>query len=183
MFAVGLRGEAPRLLIEGSDVTTVFAQVRANEVVIEDAAIGDFVISGDGSTLEARVIPIEEARAAAMVAVSTHFNVVLAQGCMTPKGRADCDDKAQQRITSAVLLSDKAAQLGLPEAATPWTMFDGSVEPHSRAELVALGLAIGAQMQACFARKQQLQALIGAAADRAALAAIDIEAGWPGQEG
>lgn len=183
MFAIGQRGEPPRLFVEGADATTVFAQVRADEVVIEDAEIGDFVISADGNALEPRTIPVAEARAAALLAVSNRFNAVLALGCMTPKGRADCDDKAQQRITSAVLLADKAAELGVPEAATPWTMFDGSVEPHSRVELVALGLAIGAQMQACFARKQQLQAAISAAADHAALAAIDIEAGWPGQEG
>ena len=47
------------------------------------------------------------------------------------------------------------------------------------AEIVAYGMAIGVHVQACFDREKALAAEIQAAADHAALDAIDITAGWP----
>jgi hypothetical protein len=45
--------------------------------------------------------------------------------------------------------------------------------------LVAIGDAVEAHVQDCFLREREICALIAAAADAAALAAIDIESGWP----
>lgn len=46
-------------------------------------------------------------------------------------------------------------------------------------QIVAYGLAIGVHLQACFDREKALAADIQAAADHAALDAIDITADWP----
>jgi hypothetical protein len=46
--------------------------------------------------------------------------------------------------------------------------------------LEAVGKAIGAHVQACFSRSKQLCEAAMAAADAEELAAVDIEAGWPG---
>lgn len=46
-------------------------------------------------------------------------------------------------------------------------------------QIVAYGMAIGAHVQACFDQEAALASLILAAEDEAALAAIDINGGWP----
>jgi hypothetical protein len=47
------------------------------------------------------------------------------------------------------------------------------------ATLIAVAQAVRALVQSCFDREATLSAAISAAADAAALAAIDIEIGWP----
>ncbi len=53
-----------------------------------------------------------------------------------------------------------------------WVTFD-------RATAVALGVAVGRHVQECFSRQRVLAGLIDAAESFAALAAIDVYAGWP----
>ncbi|QCI92609.1 hypothetical protein [Novosphingobium sp. EMRT-2] len=57
-------------------------------------------------------------------------------------------------------------------------MFDKSKVPHNRAQLVALGLAIGDAFRTAFNHKQDLEELVKAATNQADLDAIDIEDGW-----
>lgn len=179
-IVIGQPGQPPRLLIPADEAERWDSRnVMEGEVVLECEAPGDFVIAADGSGLEPRAWPLTLLKEQAAGAISAKFRAVMAAGCNTPKGRADCDDVAQQRVTSAVLMADKADAMGLPDTPVPWTMFDKSVQPHNRADLALLGLAIGAQMQAAFARKQQLEAAVESAADPAALAAIAIDDGWP----
>ncbi|QCI92606.1 hypothetical protein [Novosphingobium sp. EMRT-2] len=52
---------------------------------------------------------LELAKEMALGRVSTQFRIELAKGCPTPLGWADCDEQAQQRITTALLLSDCVA--------------------------------------------------------------------------
>lgn len=177
---IGLPGSPPRLLIPADEAERWDSRnVLEGEVVLECEAPGDFVIKADGSGLEPRTWPLAYLKEQAAAAISSKFRAVMAAGCNTPKGRADCDDVAQQRVTSAVLMADKAEAMGLPDTPVLWTMFDKTVAPHSRADLALLGLAIGAQMQAAFVRKQELEAAVEAASDYAALAAVAIEQGWP----
>lgn len=119
------------------------------------------------------------AKAAAFARVSASFYAVLAQGCASPKGWVDCDDKAQSRVTSAVSLMRETTDLGMAPPPVSWTMYDKAAMPHTLTELVMLGIAIGMRTQVLFAAKQQMEAVIGAATSVAELDAIDIEGGWP----
>jgi hypothetical protein len=60
-----------------------------------------------------------------------------------------------------------------------WKLGDGSFIAIDNATLIAMGDAVEAHVQACFLREKEISTLIAAAADAAALAAIDIESGWP----
>lgn len=54
------------------------------------------------------------------------------------------------------------------------------VTSFRRGKGIAIGDAVTAHIQGCFANEAALTAAILAAGDVAALAAIDIESGWPG---
>jgi hypothetical protein len=67
-----------------------------------------------------------------------------------------------------------------PQFACPaWKLGAGEFISIDNAMLVAIGDAVEAHVQDCFLREREICALIAAAADAAALAAIDIESGWP----
>lgn len=119
-------------------------------------------------------------RAAKLTDISTAFAREVGRGCVSPKGRVDCDDTAQGRIGNVIQLRERAASAGvsIPETVT-WTMLDKSQVGHNDADLVALGLAIGFGFAAKFAHKQALEAAVEMAAAMDDLEAIDIEAGWP----
>lgn len=56
---------------------------------------------------------------------------------------------------------------------------DGGFVMLSAAQMIAIGDAVGTHVQMCFAHEGDLDDAIDAAATPAALAAIDIESGWP----
>lgn len=67
-----------------------------------------------------------------------------------------------------------------PQYACPaWKLGDGAFTSIDNAALVSIGDAVEAHVQACFVREMEIAVLIAAAPDAAALAAIDIESGWP----
>jgi hypothetical protein len=129
----------------------------------------------DGAQL---VSDIALAKAAALERISARFYAALAQGCASPKGWVDCDDKAQARITSAVSLMRELTTLGQAPPALSWTMFDKSPEPHTLADLVQLGIAIGMRTQTLFGVKQELEGAVEAATSIEDLNAIDVEGSW-----
>lgn len=84
------------------------------------------------------------------------------------------DETAQAKLTAAVVASvlDNAYQL-------QWKLADGSFALLDHAALIAAAQGVRAHVQACFDREAALVQQIAAAADRDALAAVDIESGWP----
>lgn len=75
-------------------------------------------------------------------------------------------------------LSQRA--LADPQFACPaWKLGDGSFVSIDNATLIAMGGAVEAHVQACFVREMEIAALIAAASDAEAVAAVDIESGWP----
>lgn len=67
-----------------------------------------------------------------------------------------------------------------PQFACPaWKLGDGEFVSIDNAKLVAIGDAVEAHVQSCFVREKEIAALIADAADATALAAIDLESGWP----
>jgi len=67
-----------------------------------------------------------------------------------------------------------------PQFACPaWKLGDGAFISIDNATLVAIGGVVEAHVQSCFVREKEIAALIAAAPDAAAVAAVDIESGWP----
>ena len=99
-------------------------------------------------------------------------------GCATPKGRVQSDLDSRTKISGAVQGALIQTQLGQPFS-IDWTMEDNSVVAHSGPEMIAMGMAVLTFVDACYARARELRELIDAAADQAALDAINIESGWP----
>jgi hypothetical protein len=84
------------------------------------------------------------------------------------------DETAQAKLTAAVVASvlDNAYQL-------QWKLADGSFALLDHAALIAAAQGVRTHVQACFDSEAALVQQIVAAADRDALAAVDIESGWP----
>lgn len=86
------------------------------------------------------------------------------------------DETSQAKITGAVnLFSHDETLTHIDWEAQPgiWVQLD-------EATMLAIGVAVGRHVQACFSHAKTLSEAITSAEDHAALDAIDIEAGWPG---
>ena len=84
------------------------------------------------------------------------------------------DEKTQSKLTAAVV----ACVLD-NDYAVNWKLADGSFRLFDHATLIAVAQGVRAHVQSCFDREAQLVSAIDGASDSAALAAVDIETGWP----
>jgi hypothetical protein len=84
------------------------------------------------------------------------------------------DENAQAKIIGAVVAALRDANYS-----AQWKMPDGSFATLNHDQIIAIGEAVRAYVQACFDREAALAAQINAAADAAAVAAIEVNAGWP----
>lgn len=92
-------------------------------------------------------------------------------------GRFDSDPPSRVNINGAVTMALLAQMNSQPFAMT-WKLQDNSLAELDAAQMIGVGAAVGQHVAACHAHAQTLGLAIQAAADHAALAAIDIEAGW-----
>lgn len=99
-------------------------------------------------------------------------------GCMTPLGRFDTDADSQRKVNRSVM-SALISQVSGQPFTVDWTMEDNSEVTHDAPAMIAAGVAVDQHGSACHDRCITLKAAIDAAPDMAALAAIDIEEGWP----
>lgn len=84
------------------------------------------------------------------------------------------------RQTCAILTGAYVQAAGNPAFAIKFKSPDGTFTPINATQILAVGDAVTAHVQACFARESDLADAINAAQDFAALAAIDTGSGWPG---
>lgn len=85
------------------------------------------------------------------------------------------DPVSQAKLTGAVTLARSDPELvAFDWEAQPgnWVTLDGS-------SIVAIGIAVGRHVQACFSRARSLAQAIASAETHEALDAIDIRSGWP----
>lgn len=100
------------------------------------------------------------------------------------------DIKSQMLIQGSVQLAQMALADGSPEAldafatslGAGWRAADGTVVATDAAGIVAMAQSLAAHIAACDGVSQGHKTMIGAAADFAELAAIDVSAGYPGAE-
>lgn len=133
-------------------------------------------------TLKARPEPVtlEEMKAAACAQVRDRrwrSHVVVTVGGVDFVS----DDTAATRLTAAITARQAAQALGLEavDATAGWEAKDGTMVPMTLNDLRGLLLAGVARTQAAFDRQAQLTAEIKAAETSEALAAIDLDSGWP----
>lgn len=117
-------------------------------------------------------------RAARKAAAQAAFAARIALGMPWGDATVQIDDASQGRISVAVMM----AQYGLPDGFT-WRMADNSAVPLDAAELVTMARAAGAYVTALRMRYWQIVDAIAAAADAGAVAAVDVDAGWPTASG
>jgi len=139
-----------------------------------DAAIG---WSWDGTRFSPPpdLRTLEEARAEKLAALAARRYAVEIAGTVLDGRRIRTD-----RETRGAMIEALACAAIVGDAwATRWKGDDGAFVTIDGAFLERAVAAAGAHRSACFAREDALTIEILAAPDRAALDAIDIDAGWP----
>ncbi len=86
------------------------------------------------------------------------------------------DRESVSKLTAAYIKAKEAPDFVISN----WKVTEGVFVTLDAATLIAIGDAVTAHVQACFDREAALSAQILAAADTAALAAIDVNEDWPG---
>jgi hypothetical protein len=99
-------------------------------------------------------------------------------GCDAPLGRVDTDPDSQRKIAGAALAALIAHTAGQPFSVT-WTMQDNSNVLHDAPATIAMGVAVGEHVAACHSVGRAMRSLVESTDDAAALASIDVRAGWP----
>jgi hypothetical protein len=139
---------------------------------------------GEGGAIYVRARSADPANALAVAKIAARAAVMIRRdqaewaGCAGPLGRVDTDPDSQRKVGGAVQMAMIAQAAGQPFA-VDWTMQDNSTETHDATAMIGMGLAVGQHVAACHECCLALKAEIDAAADEDALAAIDINAGWP----
>lgn len=118
---------------------------------------------------------LEELKAAALQAVRDRRWQAENAGVTVGGVRIRTDERTQAKVSGALQLME----LNPAIEALDWEATPGVFAALDQSALVAVGLAIGAHVQACFTNSKVLSLAIAAAEDAEALTAINLQAGWP----
>jgi hypothetical protein len=114
-----------------------------------------------------------------LVTIEARRNDAIAAGAVIPGlGTVKTVPESVDNITQAVVGAVLAAVTSQPYTIA-FPFIDGSRPTLSGAQMMAIGKIVGERKNACHSHAATLAAAVGIAADFAALAAIDINAGWP----
>lgn len=178
MYAIGLPGCPARITECEPDRLEV--KVRAGEVAIKVDAFSAGRISIDGATFEPHVPGLAERTAERREQAKRIRRKRIGQGVIVDGiGRVQTDAGPGRDSMAAIeRLAGRAAR-----AAGPWSvdfkLADNSVVPMSAADMLMIAAVVEDHEAACRAACETILALIDAAADEAALDAIDLTAGYP----
>jgi hypothetical protein len=146
-------------------------------------------VDGAAVTLVSNAEALAQAKVDRIAEIRAKREAVISGGVTTPSGVVNSDVLSITRNIPALVQDATIANVALlaldPEAPPPepWsTVFrfaDNSLAPVDAAEMIAIGQAVREHVTASYARGWTLEAAVGAAGTMAALAAIDIDAGWP----
>lgn len=180
MNFIGAPGQPPRLVTYANPPPA--GMVGAGEVVIGAAQIADYVISADGKTLTPAAPTLDQQKAATLAALDVIAQAKLSfwTGGLAPAGGLQVDDISTGRITSwatqALVCKATGAAWGLPY----WIMTDNSHRTFTGPDdFLTFAQAAETYKTAAVLQNSTLKGEINAAPDEAALAAIDLSAGWP----
>lgn len=121
-------------------------------------------------------VPLSELKAVKLQAVRDRRWIAENAGVTVNGASIRTDERTQAKVSGALQLM----ALNPSIESLDWEAQPGVFVALDQAQLEAVGLAIGAHVQNCFSRSRELCEAVMAAANAAALAAIDIDADWPG---
>lgn len=141
-------------------------RVVGSQITGDDVATRIWVVE-DYSLAELK----EQRKAAAEVYRDQRIN----GGCTTPYAPVDTDPVSRANINGSVSM---ASILG-PAFSARWRRADNSYVQLDATAMIAIGLAAGQFVAACYEASFAIKDAIDAASDAAAIAAIDIASGYP----
>ena len=103
-----------------------------------------------------------------------------AGGCDSAIGRVDTGGDSLILANGASSAAMAASAANQPFS-IGWTRADNTTVELDGSAMIALGLAIVAHVGACHAEGVARRAALDAAVDEAAIAAVPVEGGWPGE--
>lgn len=122
---------------------------------------------------------LPELKAAKWELAKANRDAAIDAGCTVPGvGTFDTDLLSRTNIHGAVTAAAIASGQSLPFS-VPWKLQDNTIVTLDAPTTIAAGMAVMQRTSDCHAHAQGLGIAIEAAADFAALEAIDIETGWP----
>jgi hypothetical protein len=133
-------------------------------------------------TLAPRTATLAENRFAKTNGAVAHYNALIAAGFSYGGTLFQIDGMAQANIAAmgVMALGSITDPAGSPwPAGFYWIAADNSHVTMDAAAMYAFGRAAGAYVSACVLRLRAIKDAIAAAADQAALDAIDVTAGYP----
>jgi hypothetical protein len=135
--------------------------------------------AGNGETaLATSALTVEGNRTPLWQQVKALREAKIDGGTATPWGTVQTDALSRSNVSGAVLAALIAKSASAPCEIT-WTFADNSTADLDADEMIGLGITVMAHVDACYAAARTLRSAIDAAADMAALLAIDLDAEWP----
>lgn len=168
-------------VIEEGVVTNVAEADEAFAAEVGWVAAEDGVEAGwtwDGESFTAPVVPIGELLDRRLAELADLRWRKETGGIVVGGMPIKTDRESQGLLTGAYIMASAN-----PAFSINWKVANGVFVPIDAATIVMAGDAVTGHVQACFDREEELTTLLisaFAADDAAALAAIDITAGWPG---
>lgn len=129
-------------------------------------------------SLRLSVLPLAARRAARWEAAKTIRDAHILGGCSSPFGRIDTDLVSQATISAFAARAESSIRMSLGYS-VEFIMADDGVEPHDEPALIDLNVALTDHLDACRTNASAIRAALMAATTPEAVAAVDIEAGYP----
>lgn len=154
--------------------------VASDSVIALQAQDGEAVTEAPGGVIRWPDLDPDPLRPFLWAKVKTRRDAVINGGAPSPAGRVDSDMLSRANITGAVLAALMAQQAGSAFSIN-WTLLDNSVVTLDAGQVIAMGEAVMAHVNAAHDRARGLRAMIDGAADIAGLLRVipGMEEGWP----
>ncbi|MBN9461696.1 MAG: DUF4376 domain-containing protein [Burkholderiales bacterium] len=124
---------------------------------------------------------LKAAKDDAWLAIKARRDVAFGERAVSSVGIAYSITKDKENLGDRIKSLEAAISIGAASSASTatWRDLDNNAHPLSIADYYLLAAEMGARGQAIFEASWALDALVRSAADKAAIAAINLEAGWP----
>jgi hypothetical protein len=126
--------------------------------------------------------PLEEAQAICWERAITYREARMSAGCMTPFGRVDTDDappKSSKLKINGLCTAAAISKIASQPFSSTFTLEDNTTVDLDADQVITLGMAVTAYIQACQDAGSAIRTAIYAATTPEAAFAVDITAGYP----